>query len=204
MDLAVTRPTAVTDVAMAFAATRRLKVAPGGCPPFRKLAAPVDVAMAPPLLWFLSAAVLLLLALLGADNDGLLLVAGLCGLLLTLVAIALPLLPPLAQVLLFVTLVVVGYGLLRHWARQQRERSVPLSAAAETAEVISGFDADGHGRVRWQGQSWAALNLAPDVPLLPGRAVTVMGREGTRLQVLPRQSTVLEPQQDGGGAPGGR
>lgn len=148
--------------------------------------------MAPPLLWFLSGAALLLLTLLGVDNDGLLLVAGLCGLLLTLVAIALPLLPPVAQVLLFVGLVVVGYGLLRRWARQQRERSVPASAAAETAEVISGFDAAGRGRVRWQGQSWAAENLAPETALPPGREVTVMGRDGTCLQVLPRQRGSFE------------
>lgn len=155
--------------------------------------------MAPPLLWFLSATALLLLAVLGADNDGLLLVAGLCGLLLTLVAIALPWLPPLAQVLLFVVLVVVGYGLLRHWARQQRERRVPASTAAETAVVISGFDAAGRGRVRWQGQSWAALNLAPDTALPAGCEVTVMGRDGTSLQVLPRAGA-LEPC-DPGGAP---
>ncbi len=142
--------------------------------------------MPPPLVWFLSGAALLLLALLGADNDGLLLVAGLCSLLLTLVAIALPLLPPVAQVVLFVALVAAGYSLLRRWARQQRERSVPASAAAETAEVISGFDAEGRGRVRWQGQSWAALNLTPETALPPGCQVTVMGREGTRLQVLPR------------------
>ena len=148
--------------------------------------------MAPPLLWFLSAAALLLLALLGADNDGLLLVSGLCGLLLTLVAIALPVLPPVAQVLLFVALVTAGYGLLRRWARLQRERSVPPSAAAETAEVISGFDAEGRGRVRWQGQSWAALNLDPLQVLPPGSAVTVMGREGTCLQVLPRGRAGLQ------------
>lgn len=148
--------------------------------------------MAPPLLWFLSAAALLLLALLGADNDGLLLVAGLCGLLLTLVAIALPWLPAVPQVLLFVALVVLGYGLLRRWARQQRERSLPASAAAETAEVISGFDVAGRGRVRWQGQSWAALNLAPDAALPVGSEVIVMGRDGTSLQVLPRQSLPLQ------------
>jgi inner membrane protein len=151
--------------------------------------------MAPPLLWFLSATALLLLALLGADNDGLLLVSGLCGLLLTLVAIALPLLPPVAQVLLFVLLVAAGYTLLRQWARQQRERRVPPSAAAETAEVISGFDAEGRGRVRWQGQSWAALNLAPEATLSPGSEVTVMGREGTRLQVMPRTAPRLDRQQ---------
>lgn len=153
--------------------------------------------MAPPLLWFLSAAALLLLALLGVDNDGLLLVAGLCGLLLTLVAIALPPLSPLAQVLLFVALVVTGYALLRRWARLQRERPVALSAAAERAEVISEFGRDGQGRVRWQGQSWAAVNLAPETSLPAGSEVTVMGRDGTCLQVLPRQESASGVLQDG-------
>lgn len=145
--------------------------------------------MAPPLLWFLSAAALLLLALLGVDNDGLLLVAGLCGLLLTLVVIALPLLPPFVQVLMYVVLVVAGYALLRRWARSQRERPVALSATAERAQVISGFERDGQGRVRWQGQSWAAVNLAPEKDLPAGSEVTVMGRDGTSLQVLPRQES---------------
>jgi hypothetical protein len=148
--------------------------------------------MAPPLLWFLSAVVLLLLALLGADNDGLLLVAGLCGLLLTLVVIALPPLSPVAQVLLFVALVVGGYALLRNWARRQRERPVALSAAAERAEVISGFEGDGQGRVRWQGQSWAAVNLQPETALPAGSEVTVMGRDGTSLQVIPRRGRVSD------------
>ena len=142
--------------------------------------------MAPPLLWFLSGAVLLLLTLLGVDNDGLLLVAGLCALLLTLVAIALPSLVAAGQVLLFAALVLLGYGGLRRWARGQRERSVLPPAAAERAEVISGFDSQGQGRVRWQGQSWAAVNLTPEKALPAGSEVTVMGREGTRLQVLPR------------------
>jgi membrane protein implicated in regulation of membrane protease activity len=52
--------------------------------------------------------------------------------------------------------------------------------------VTTAFDASGEGRVRWQGQSWAAVNLAPGQALPPGTQVTVMGREGTRLQVLPR------------------
>jgi membrane protein implicated in regulation of membrane protease activity len=142
--------------------------------------------MAPSLLWFLIAAALLLLTLLGIDTDGLLLMAGLAALLLTLVTILLPLLPTLLQVLLFAGLVVGGYLLLRRWARQQREGPLPQSAAAERAEVISGFDAEGEGRVRWQGQSWAAVNLAPEMRLSAGTPVTVMGRDGTRLQVLPR------------------
>jgi len=40
--------------------------------------------------------------------------------------------------------------------------------------------------VRWQGQSWAARNLEPSRPLSNGTSVLVMGREGTKLQVMPR------------------
>lgn len=57
--------------------------------------------------------------------------------------------------------------------------------------MTTAFDASGEGRVRWQGQSWAAQNLAPDQLLPAGAQVTVMGREGTRLQVLPRQENLL-------------
>jgi len=53
--------------------------------------------------------------------------------------------------------------------------------------VISGFEAGADtGRVRWQGQSWAAIHLEPSRALAPGAAVLVMGREGTRLKILSR------------------
>jgi hypothetical protein len=141
--------------------------------------------MTPPLVWFLCSGTLVLLALLGVDSDGLLLMAGLAGLLITLLTIAVPL-PPSVTLLLFLALGGSGYGLLRRWDRQQRERQLPPTPGAESAVVISGFSADGQGRVRWQGQSWAAENLAPETALSPGAEVTVMGREGTSLQVLPR------------------
>jgi len=161
--------------------------------------------MAPALLWFLSGSLLLLLALSGLDNDGLLLLVGLCGLLLSLVVIALPSLAAVGQLLLFLALVLAAYAGLRRWARQQRERPVPASAAAERAEVISGFDREGRGRVRWQGQSWAAVNLAPEIAPPVGREVLVMGREGTRLQVLPlepcRQPPAAARIQDHSGEP---
>ena len=70
------------------------------------------------------------------------------------------------------------------WAANQRERSIPPSPAAERAVVISGFGGHSAGRVRWQGQSWAADNLEPNQPLQAGSEVVVMGRAGTRLQVL--------------------
>ena len=146
---------------------------------------------APPILWLALAGVLLLLELVGADADGLLLVGAVGALLLTLVAILLPVVPPLAQLLLYAVLVGAGYAWLRRWSARRQARTIPPSARAELAEVTTAFNASGEGRVRWQGQSWAAQNLAPDQLLPPGTQVTVMGREGTRLQVLPRPENLL-------------
>ncbi|MCX5966804.1 MAG: NfeD family protein [Cyanobacteria bacterium] len=140
--------------------------------------------LTPPLIWLPVGAVLLLLALTGLDTDGLLLIAGLSGLLLTVVSV-LVVMPLAFQVLLFLGLVSLGYGWLRRWDRRQRDRALPASPRAEWAEVIQAFAADGEGRVRWQGQSWAAINLEPGQALAVGAQVRVMGREGTSLQVLP-------------------
>ena len=62
-----------------------------------------------------------------------------------------------------------------------------MVASANQAEGIAAFDADGLGRVCWQGQRWAALNLDSAQALAIGQSVTVIGREGTRLQGLCRQ-----------------
>jgi membrane protein implicated in regulation of membrane protease activity len=121
----------------------------------------------------------------GLDTDGLLLIGGVAALLLTVLGSLLPL-GGTVQALLYAVLVGLGYGALRRWSRRQKVRGIPPAAGAEQAEVIEAFAAGGEGRVRWQGQSWAALNLEPGVSLAPGSQVTVMGREGTRLQVLPR------------------
>jgi membrane protein implicated in regulation of membrane protease activity len=139
----------------------------------------------PALFWMLAGLPLLALALVGFDGDGLLLMAGLSALVVALLAAAIGALTMTMQGLVFAALLALGYGWLRQWDRRQGERPLPPSSRSECAEVISGFEGDGRGRVLWQGQSWAATNLEPTVRLLPGHAVTVMGREGTRLQVLP-------------------
>lgn len=150
--------------------------------------------LTPPLLWLIVGALLLLLALSGFDTDGLLLIGGLSGLLLTVASVLLAL-PVALQVLLYAGLVSLGYGWLRRWDRRQRDRALHTSPRAEWAEVIEAFAADGQGRVRWQGQSWAALNLEPGQALPVGAAVRVMGREGTRLQVLPAAPLAAGPSQ---------
>ena len=137
-----------------------------------------------PVLWLLVGVTLLSLALLGIDTDGLILIGGITALLLSLATGLLPL-PPLLAMALFVGVSAAGYGWLRHWSGLQREAALPSSGHAERAEVISGFGSNGQGRVRWQGQSWAAVNLDDGRRLEPGAQVLVMGRDGTRLQVLP-------------------
>lgn len=138
-----------------------------------------------PLIWLLVAIGTLVLVLTGLDSDGLLLLTGVISLLLTVVAALVPL-PASIQILLFLALVSGGYLGLRRWAERQSSGRIPPAADAELAEVIDEFDLQGRGRVRWQGQSWAALNLEPGHRLAEGSSVTVMGREGTQLQVLPR------------------
>jgi hypothetical protein len=144
--------------------------------------------MAPPLLWLILASLALVLVVLGADRDGLLLVLGLSGLLLVLATSLAPAVPTLGQLLLFGVLSSTGYWVLRRWSSSQGARAIAPAALADQAEVIAAFDAEGLGRVRWQGQSWAALNLDPTQTLAIGNRVTVLGREGTRLQVLVRDA----------------
>ncbi len=139
--------------------------------------------VAPPLLWLGLAALLLLLVLIGADLDGLLLLGALAALLLSLASGLLPLAGPL-QVVIYALLVFAGGGWLRRASQKRAERTIHPAPSAELAEVIEAFDSRGEGRVRWQGQSWAAQNMEPQHRLAPGSRVTVLGREGTRLQVL--------------------
>jgi membrane protein implicated in regulation of membrane protease activity len=138
------------------------------------------------LLWLLVATALWLLVLVGVDSDGLLLVGGSVALVLALLQAALPL-PVAAQAVLFLALVAISYGWVRRWLNRGKDGVALLpSARAEEAEVIEAFAPDGRGRVRWQGQSWAARSLDSGASLNTGQRVTVMGREGNCLQVMPR------------------
>lgn len=138
----------------------------------------------PATLWLTLALTLLLLALFGLDSEGLLMLAAAAALVLWLANALVPL-PAGVQILLALALVGGGYAALRRWGGRSREHPIPPASNAGSAEVIEAFDAAGQGRVQWQGQSWAALNLAPERPLQPGTRVSVLGQEGTRLQVLP-------------------
>ncbi|MFQ6538271.1 MULTISPECIES: NfeD family protein [Aphanothece] len=142
-------------------------------------------------IWLLVGLALLGVEWLGAEFDGLL-EAGVAALLVSVLCALLPW-PPLVQVGVFAALSLAGLLALRRWERQSRERAIPASSRSQRAEVIGGFEGNAEGRVRWQGQSWAATNLEAGQRLPPGTAVTVMGRDGNHLQVLP------EPTAGGGG-----
>lgn len=132
--------------------------------------------------WLLIGLVLLTIEWLGASFDGLL-PAAVAALLISVLSAVVPL-ALLPQLLLFGLLTGGLLLTIRRWSKSQRERAIPLSPAAERATVIGGFDKEQAGRVRWQGQSWAANNLEPEQALAPGDEVVVMGRDGTKLQVL--------------------
>lgn len=135
-----------------------------------------------PITWLLIGLALLASEWVGASFDGLL-PAAVAALLISVLTAVVPL-PLLPQLLLFGLLTGALLLAIRRWSASQPERNIPLNPGAERAVVIVGFDGSGAGRVRWQGQSWAALNLEPSQPLSAGSEVVVMGREGTRLQVL--------------------
>ena len=137
----------------------------------------------PPLIWFLVGLALLAVEWLGAEFDGLL-AAALAALGVSVFTALLPGLVAGGQVLLFAAATGGLLLVLQRWSRR-RERAIPASGSQEHATVISGFaGASAEGRVRWQGQSWAATNLEPERSLTPGEAVLVMGRDGNQLQVL--------------------
>ncbi len=143
------------------------------------------------LLWLALAGALLLIELVAPGFGGFLMGAVAALVLASLAGLALA---PGLQWALFVALTVVGTAAIWRWSQGRGAGRSLESSQAELAEVIEGFGGDGQlrpgdagaGRVRWQGQSWAAQNLDPATPLPPGSLVTVLGREGTRLQVLPQ------------------
>ena len=67
-----------------------------------------------------------------------------------------------------------------------------MVASANQAEAMAAFDADGLGRVRWQGLNWAAPNLDPAQALAIGQRVTVIGRRGPACKCCPASCPALE------------
>ena len=136
-----------------------------------------------PLIWLLVAGVLLVVELVQPSFDGLMF-AVFAGLVVSVLTALLPL-QVWIQIILFSVITVLGTLWLSRWSAQRNPRPGRRRLKDNTAEVLATIEPGGEGRVRWQGQSWAANSLDVETPLKAGERVLVISREGTRLQVLP-------------------
>ena len=136
-----------------------------------------------PLIWLLVAGVLLVVELVQPSFDGLMF-AVFAGLFVSVLTALLPL-QVWIQIILFSVITVLGTLWLSRWSAQRNPRPGRRRLKDNTAEVLGTIEPGGEGRVRWQGQSWAASSLDVEAPLQAGERVLVISREGTQLQVLP-------------------
>ena len=138
------------------------------------------------LIWLGLVLILFLLTLVGVDLDGLL-EALLAALALAVVTGFVPSTALVAQVVLFVVLALLLFAALRI-GRKSRSRHGDSAHGLGTAVVLSAEVQPERWRVRWQGQSWAAVNSDPTIPLALDEEVFVVGRQGTCLQVISKRS----------------
>ena len=129
---------------------------------------------------------LLLLSLVGVDLDGLL-EALLAALALAVLTGFVPSTALVAQVVLFVVVGLLLFAALRIGRKSPAPGGNPTRDLG-TAVVLSAETRPGRWRVRWRGQSWAALNSDPTIPLQVDEEVFVVECQGTSLQVISKRS----------------
>jgi len=89
--------------------------------------------------------------------------------------------------ILFVTVGLLVFMVLTIGRKLQADPS-NLTSNLGTATILSPEPQADRWRVRWRGQSWAAVNIDPAVSLELGDEVLVVAHEGTCLQVISRRS----------------
>ena len=141
-------------------------------------------------IWLSLVLVLLLLTLVGVDLDGLL-EALLAALALAVLTGFVPSTAPVAQIVLFVVLGLLLFAALRI-GRKPQSGGGDAAHDLGTAVVLSAEAQPERWRVRWRGQSWAALNSDPTIPLQVDEEVFVVERQGTCLQVISKRSLLAD------------
>ncbi|MFL0769748.1 MAG: NfeD family protein [Prochlorococcus sp.] len=136
-----------------------------------------------PLIWLVLAGLLLALGLAQPSVDSLIFAA--LGALLVSILSGIIAIPALLQILLFAGIALAGSLWLKRLSRRRHPSAAALRQSQDLAEVIAPICTGGEGRVRWQAQSWAAISIDKQTTLKVGDQVLVIGRHGTRLQVLP-------------------
>ena len=91
------------------------------------------------------------------------------------------------QIVLFVVLGLLLFAALRI-GRKPQSGGGDAAHDLGTAVVLSAEAQPERWRVRWRGQSWAALNSDPTIPLQVDEEVFVVERQGTCLQVISKRS----------------
>ena len=137
-------------------------------------------------IWLALVLVLLVLALVGVDLDGLL-EALLAALALAVLTGFVPSTALAAQVVLFVVLGLLLFAALRLGRKRQPGGGNAVHDLG-TAVVLSAEAQPERWRVRWRDQSWAAVNSDPTIPLQVDEEVVVVGRQSTCLQVISQRS----------------
>jgi hypothetical protein len=136
-----------------------------------------------PLIWLAVAGLLLAIELAQPGFDGLLFAA--IGALLVSILTAIIPISLILQMILFLLVTAIGTIWLTRWSARRNPNPERLRQREDIAEVLTPMAAGGEGRVRWHGQSWAASSIDLETKIDAGDQVVVMGRDGTKLQVLP-------------------
>jgi membrane protein implicated in regulation of membrane protease activity len=137
-----------------------------------------------PSLWWLAVGILLCLIEVLITTSFVSLVLGLGAIGIALFISLFPM--PLAlQVLVWALLSAGIAGLIYRWKPQLPE----IDLNRTEARSITAFSPGKLGRVRYEGASWQAK--CSDEAIAPGRALRVLGREGTTLLVTAAQSAEI-------------
>lgn len=140
-------------------------------------------------IWLGLVLVLLLLSLVGFDLDGFL-EALLAALSLAVLTSFVPSTTLVVQIVLFVVVGLLLFAALRIGRRRQPGGGGTAHDLGSAA-VLSAEAPPERWRVRWRGQSWAAVNTDPSILLQVGEEVLVVGCQGTCLRVISKRSLLV-------------
>ncbi|MBW4690561.1 MAG: NfeD family protein [Lyngbya sp. HA4199-MV5] len=135
------------------------------------------MALTPTLIWLIVGTVLCLVEFIVPTAF----VACVMGISALIVAAVSPVLPLGLQVALWMVLSLALVFYSRRLIRQKEARKFDATEAETLTEIAPGK----LGRVRYEGNSWAARCEDHDVTIAPNQKVYVIARKGTTLIVMP-------------------
>ena len=141
--------------------------------------------------WLGLVLILLALTLVGVDLD-VLLAALAAALVMVALTGLIPSMSLAAQIILFVLLGLLVFAALLIGNRNSQAGRGDVADDLGTAVVLSAEAQPERWRVRWRGQSWAAVNSDPTIPLALDEEVFVVACESTCLRVISKQSLLPE------------